>query len=113
MSADRRVQLSTWKEGVSAEQSEAVYLKGSECHLPGVKECLQIECSCLVSTWKEGVSAEQSVADCRLPSMLLRPEICKNLIILHKFYNISIYISDQSAIESNSWKRACSRLKQL
>ncbi len=63
VSADCRLQLSTQKEGVSAEQSDAVYLTGSEClHLPGVKECLQIECSCLVFTWKEGVSAEQSVA---------------------------------------------------
>jgi hypothetical protein len=61
VSADCRLQLSTQKEGVSAEQSDAVYLKGSEClHLPGVKKCLQIECSCLVFTWKEGVSAEQS-----------------------------------------------------
>jgi hypothetical protein len=55
--------MSTWKEGVFAEQSDAVYLKGSECHhLPGVKECLQIECSCLVFTWKKGVTEEQSEA---------------------------------------------------
>ncbi len=42
VSADCKVQLSARKEGVSAEQSEAVYLKGNECHhLPGEKECLQ------------------------------------------------------------------------